>query len=394
MKRAALWACVLCVCGLLVWGLAPARASDARLDKVLADWQQRQDRVKVIEYQVEGERKIPKGAYTDLQSVFKGPKAPKRVTPPEDMIGPVRFTLLLDFARERFRLDTSEFAFDLDTGHSIRHVKAVAYNGSVWKSLSPKDKNPIMGDGAPEMAVLSGNMKNARFDVRYYPIFFGHGRVCGVMDQIVPGSLKRKPDPGSLHVHGTAVLDDRPCLVLRTQTLKMGGTGFCEYWVDTARESAIVRFVMYGGDVPAGDMVIQYSKSAEGWLPDRWRWTNLEHGKTMSEDRMHVTKVRIDPVLADSHFELEVKPGMIVEDLKSHPTKHPLESPATDVSVYQVEADGGRKYMPDPYHREADQYRQHVRHRYWLLLAPVLAAVLGMLFWLRRRRLKMRNKTS
>lgn len=108
----------LCILGMSCVFLANAATAaeprDPRLEKILADWQKRQNAVESIDYQVEGELRVPKGAYTKLRAVMiRNKKSEVRVAPEEDLSGPVRSSSLIDFAKERFRLEKTDQSFFL-----------------------------------------------------------------------------------------------------------------------------------------------------------------------------------------------------------------------------------------------------------------------------------------
>ncbi len=367
------------------------RGADPQLEKVLAAWQERQNWFQAIEYQVSGTHKVPRGAYTNIDPSLRA--APNnRVNPPQDVEGPESFTILLDFVKGRHRRDIRDQQFDAGAGKLGLVAMKDAFNGTVMKCLIPKEQNPgqQVGITQPEMTIVSGNMKNGEFRSNYYPIFFAHGRIYTAIEPILPGGLKNKPDPNYLHIHGRGVYEDRACLILRTQTLQMMTTSFDEYWVDTERECAIVRYLAYSGKNPSQEIGIRYQKFHEHWLPETWRWIVYLRGKTLYYEDMRVKHIAINPPITDADFELEdVKPGMLVTKRTDLPTNNPITAPKSESSVYRVKDDGGWEQIPDPAHGIGDQYRKLESHRWaWVILAVLLVAGLGFgtAFWVRRRR--------
>ncbi len=196
-------------------------------------------------------------------------------------------------------------------------------------------------------------------------------------------------DRDYLYIHGTGVEDGRKCLIVRTQTLKRNTTSFNEYWVDTARESAILREASYSNDKQLHDIRIRYRKSSAGWLPESWRLKAYSHGSLVYTDNVRVEKVDLDPPIKDADFQMEIKPGMIVEERTDLPTKHPFVTPESKISVYRSKKGGGREDLPDPYHRKGDQYQENLRRKnlwFWALLVLPVLVVAGCLVWVRRRR--------
>jgi hypothetical protein len=369
---------------------AAAQAPDPRLEKVLADWQKRQDRFRAIKYEVRGTHHVPRGAYTLVASILPGTRPgtqPKGETPSQDLKAPVGFTLLLDFERERFWRELREQIYDQTDDRLVPQVMKDVFNGSVMKCYMPRKDNPGLTEAQPEMIVASGNMKNGAFRINYFPIFFGHGRIYTPMAEIIPGQLKKRADPEYLYVHGTGVHDGRTCLIVRTRTLKLVNTSFDEYWVDAARESAILRYVAYSGNNVPNDVTIRYSKSPGGWLPESWRWVSYLKGKTLYWEDMRVEKVTIDPTFTDANFDITITPGMVVEERTDQATNHPIATPKSTISVYKAEKDGGKEEFPDPYHRKGDQYQARRIARWaWAWLALPLAGIAGFLLWAKRRR--------
>ncbi len=105
---------------------------------------------------------------------------------------------------------------------------------------------------------------------------------------------------------------------------------------------------------------------------------------------MQVTKRRLNLPVSDADFEMDAKPGMIVEEVKSQAPKNPLAPPTkTELSVYRVKENGGKEYIPDPYNRkEWDRFSDHVRTWHWFWLAVPLAAILALVGWVWWRRNK------
>lgn len=341
-----------------------AEPDDARLKKILADWQKRQNRVDAVEYKVSGVHKVPQGAYNTFPAIALGlqPEKIPPVFPERDLTGPIGFTILLDFVKGRHRRDRQEQIFSAISGKLEQEMMKDTFNGSVMRCQIPKKDNPHQKNISmtkPEMSILSGNMKSGAFKSNYYPIFFGHGRIYTHMEQIIPGKIRNNPDQDYLYIHGTGVHDGRRCLIVRSQTLKTSTTAFVEYWVDTSRESAIVRYVSYSGAKPSAETTIRYSNGPSGWLPASWHWTFYSHGQTLYYEDMRVEKVNSHPSFTDSDFEMEAQPGMLVEEVESLPTKHPIATPKSKLSVYRLKEGGEREYVPDPYRREGDQYREN-----------------------------------
>jgi hypothetical protein len=368
---------------LLLSDTAAGEPTDARLEKILADWQKRQHRFQTVQYEVRGERKLPKGTYDSFLAATRmgGSKNP---VPPQNLSAPLSITLLLDFEKGRHRRENKDSTFHLDSGKLFPQVERDIFNGSVMKGHTPREENRLLGAKAPEMTIVSGNMKNGEFLSSYFPMFFAHGRIYTNMEPILPGRLRNKPDPDYLYLHGTGVHEGRVCSIVRTQTLKRTGSSFSEYWVDTARDSAIVRYLTYSDNKPMEDLTIRYRESPAGWLPESWRWNLYMMGHLLYSDNMRVEKMLANPPVKDADFEMEIRPGMIVEERTVHATQHPLTTPKSTISVYQAKEKSGREELPDPYHRKGDQYHEQLRRKnlwMWGWLGVPLMGIVGFLFW-------------
>jgi hypothetical protein len=374
---------------------------DPRLENVLADWQKRQHWFQAVEYKVSGTHKVPKGAYKNLPAEVIG-VAPNKTIPPDDVEAAVSFTILLDFVKGRHRRHILDQHLDMNSGKLTPLRMKDVFNGSVMKCLIPKEENPQqkdIGKTQPEMTIVTGNMKNGQFKGDYFPIFLAHGRIYTAMEPIIPGQLRNKTDPEYLYIHGTSVYENRPCLILRTQTLKQFTTSFSEYWVDTSRESAVVRFLDYGGKKVAQDIGISYKVSHGHWLPDGWRITEYIHGRASSYEEVRVRQITINPSITDADFELEVKPGMLVEERTDLPTNSPLEWPKSKLSVYRVKENRERETIPDPFHRRGDQYQHkhpsnRPRRRNWVWAAVFISLGTAAIFWRLKHRKSLGSESS
>lgn len=384
-----LW--IFAVFGVLIsCACAAAEEIDPRLAKVLADWQKRQNAFRSVRYEVRGERKILKGAYNAFEPIYQQVPALRsdQPIPSQELAGAFSLTLLLDFEKGRHHRKIREPVFHAKSGEFRYREREDTFDGSSAKGVAPREKNPGLSKTQPDSWVVSGNMKNNEFNADYYPIFFGHGRIHTVFEPIIAGHLRNKPNPDYLYVHGTGVHEERTCLIVRTQTLKTATTSFQEYWVDPERESAILRHVSYCNSKPRDDITIQYRKTLASWLPDRWRAPLYIGNNLIFTDTMRVEKLELVPGVQDSDFQVEIKPGMIVEERTDLPTKHPLVNPESKISIYRLHEGGEREELPDPAHRKGDQYQQHLRRQQlwswvWIVL-PVLA-IGAFLIWMRRR---------
>lgn len=378
------WMLSLCLAGLFVnGGLAADEKSREQLQKVLADWQKRQKYVDRIRYRIQGEHVTPKGSGTDDVGRPLGPNVP-----PRDMAGEERWMFLLDFTTGRYRIEINEQVWHQRSGKFIPYAAVVAFDGSrVWSAM-PREANPTMSPKQPELIIISGNLRGVPFRHEHVPVAFAHGLIRTIEDEVTPADgLRKRVNPDYFYVHGRGVHAGRPCLVVRTQTLKLGTTSYDEFWVDPARDSAVVRYVMYTrGNTVFNDIHINYQQTPRGWLLQGWTFTSLDgRGRPDVIYRMRVQERTIDPPVSDADFRLEARPGMLIEEREylEPKTDRPLVDPESKVKLYRLGEEGEREEVPDPYGRP-----QPAEPRNWLpwLAAGLVAAAGGAAWFLRSRR--------
>ncbi len=311
-----LWTCVLFLAAAnLGGGLATAQAPDPRLEKVFADWRQRRERIASVRYSVRGKHVIPKGSLTALVGG-------KSDVPPQDVTCNIQRTLSLDFGKGRHRLEVNDQEYDQQTGKFSASVWTMMFDGVVLKGITPRAVPA--GDGgssrgsAADVRVYTGDLQPAAFEAIHWPLFVGHGIVVANRDELIPGKwLNVRPDINLFVVHGQGVHAGRSCLVLRTQP-RGQSTAFEEFWVDTARNSAIVRQVQYSRGRAFTDMDCSYEQTPHGWLVAGWTFTlrDVNDGKTVFTERIRVEERAVNPVLTDADFQAEESPGLLVRETK------------------------------------------------------------------------------
>lgn len=187
-------------------------------------------------------------------------------------------------------------------------------------------------------------MRLAAFGAYYEPFFFGLGIVStGTTNFILPGRLKTKPDEEIWYVHGQGTHAGRPCLVLRTYPFRGGNTLFDELWIDPARESAVLRQIVYVNGQPIRDSDINYQESSRGWFPRNWTITDrLGNGKTLFWEQMEVKELTFDPAFEDADFKVEIKPGMRVLETEygGSPDQVTADVPKIKEISFQTESNG------------------------------------------------------
>lgn len=377
---------IIVVCAVAT-GLLPVRLTadepspDPRLEKILADWQKRRDRIKTIRYRVSGEVTLPKGTFRDPNTgQALGPE-----TPPHDISWPKNITLLLDFTTNRHRLEENEQPYSQSQKKSVppRVTTTVFDSKELWSlSLRPTDVPPNPNN--PDVSIVSGNMRGLAFSSEYWPFFLGHG-VVGLITQqhILPGRMSFTPKTDVYHVQGDGNYANRACVVLRTQTQEYGSAVWDELWVDLGRESAILRQVAYANGKIVTDIQIDYQETRGGWLPQSWTISHARNnGQVFSFRRMRVDELEVDPAVSDADFRVDVKKGMIVQRMSYPGSPDDITSPNPDPisPVFRAGQDGTLDPMNGPKPRSLRRF-----YLGGVGTILVLAAGIAAAFWWRRR---------
>jgi hypothetical protein len=380
-------------------GFVGAQPPDPRLEKVFADWQNRRTRTKAVLYRLRGESVQPKGCFTGQLDGYP----PSKEIPPRDLVYPIKWTLLLDFATNRHRLETEEQEYDVSTDRLYPTVWTRIFDGEVLKSFRPRERNthPLSGMGPTnaDVAIGKGHIgMGAAFKTNYWPLFVGHGIVPWQEGPIIPGKLKVQPDIEMVSVHGQGVHQGRPCLVLRTHALQRAFTAFDEFWVDPARDSAVVRQILMTNGIAFIEFDIEYQKTARGWLPRNWTTTqrDFNKGKTVFLQRMRVEELTLEPPLRDADFQIEEKPGMLVTHLTySAPLAGQgwAETPEPTTSHYRLGENGSRYQVVFV---DGEERRLGYSRWWWTAALLVLAGLSGWLIhrWKQARRTVTTSSTG
>jgi hypothetical protein len=357
---------------------ALAQGIDPRLQQVLDDWRKRQERTQNVRYVVRGEGVWSKGAWPNHPWDKSG-----RVRPPRDLVIQLGAVLVLDFAANRLRLETDEERYDeaTDKLYPQRMVRVADAAGA--KMYFPREKNthPIEGkrENDAEVWIEKGYRGGDTLNIGYWPLVYAHGSVPWQGEHVGPGKLRVLPDPELLYFHGEAVYRDRPVWVIRTQAEKRAVASFDEFWVDKARDSAIVRYALVVGDHPQYEALIDYQETTHGWMPLRWTLTERDfRGRTKYLQRFRVEGLVLDQALGDADFEIDVRPGMLVDEFSVQKPKTgtiPLDSP--ERKHFRMREDGSLQALDPPVPSAAGS-------RLWWLLLAIPAAGAG--WWTVRRR--------
>jgi hypothetical protein len=211
------------------------------------------------------------------------------------------------------------------------------------------------------------------------PLLFALGIMCV---HRTSSDFDEMLDPDDFHIQGRAVHDARPCLVLRTYPDRDIVTTFTEYWVDLDRDSSVAKYLVYARDQPLTETVIKYQHTAHGWFPSHWRTENRSGPPPLRVNgvfRRRIEELVIDSPEADSDFQVEIAPGMVVAESTPDGVTW-TRGTGEKTTLYRVSEDGRWLLL------------NHGAGKLWnwkiLLSIGESAAVLGLVFYLVFRAIK------
>ncbi len=354
--------------------LVRAQPPDDRLERILAAWRDRQHALKSVCYTVRGEGVRPKGSGTDPQTGRPLPKP----EPPEDIIEPKEYKLLLDFADKRFRMELTEQTYAFGAGQLEPRASTTVFDRKDLFTLRPRSGNSNAAVPWEGFDVIIGRNRdaggsplNGTITASLGPLLFAHG--------LVP-RLTRPPDfdlpleGKDFFVHGQGVQEGRPCVVVRTfphETFRE--TTFDEYWVDLERDGAIARHTIYRNEKALVDREVAWQLTPHGWMPLHWTETAWDpHQRIRYVSRLEVVDFEADPAVSGADFQVVIEPGMNVMEITI--------GKAGDVRKYfRVREDGGWNEVVNGVERPVRSWTPY----YWG--GGLAAVVVGIVLWRLRR---------
>lgn len=361
---------------------------DARVKQVLADWKKRRA-YPPVQYEVQGTVFSTKAS---IDSYLKAAKLRVEYEPKDhESIWNVR--MLLDVQGQRHRFEQVVDYFRIDSGKKTRHVRVTTFDGT--KAMG-RDRRVVDGQEVKETPdsadvwILTGNLLPLAFTGQLVPLFASHGVVrFPPQGDVTPGKLALEPDTSQMTVHGFDVLESRRCLVLRSYPR---GESFQEYWIDTARDSALLRWLTYSRSFPVWEMNIRYQQQESCWLVSGWTYDHRlwypekKESRTSEVYHFKVVKAAFEPNPSDDSFRLPLEPGMLVSESHNDPDKNPLkEGQAGKEKLYRVEPTGDSTQVIF----EKGVERRRARFDPWWFAAVLLVAALvtyGLFRWHKQRR--------
>ncbi|HET6572017.1 MAG TPA: hypothetical protein VFG68_00315 [Fimbriiglobus sp.] len=285
------------VAGVLLVGIArPAEAQ--AVERLLADLKKRHAQAQNVRYTLTGVREVKRSQ--------DKPAGPERSKPQA-----IRAMLTIDLANKKYRLESNEQIFSEADGKVIRRVGTHAYDGKAEQHFLPRDQN-AMAPNDPDLILATGPLGGGEVDARYHPVFAAHGVLPTVNKALMPDQLPVDHDPDEFVPRGEVAYAGRRCTVFRTEPLNTVPGLTDELWTDPARDSAVLRKVLYSGKSPTCRLDVEFQGTPHGWLPKSWTVTWAFGGKVDKIERLTVTNIEFDLPLHADDFTLPVRPGMII----------------------------------------------------------------------------------
>lgn len=265
----------------------PAATDDELLDRIIADWRARQAAVSKIRYRARGE--------DGMQSRF-----PKEVT------------WTLDFRNNRMRKESDEFVSQGDVRELSRQVMTYLFDGTKYQTFYGRERNTSdLYKPPPALADLNWHTGDGFIVWQDLPVFLAHGSIPTNEVSPEPSRLDVPLKKDDFVVGGRGKFQGRDCVVLKSP--KIGDIGR-EYWVDLARQSAVLRHIILFHNRPLFGIDVAYVETKAGWLPARWtntRYEPADNAVLLVEEMSNVT-VELNPTFGSEEFHMKPTPGMRV----------------------------------------------------------------------------------
>ncbi len=317
------------------------------LPKILQDWQKRRERAAVIRYELAGTRTWPKGLFNPNPG---DPEAnDDKDNPDHDITGTLNRTVLLDLARNRFRIEFDDQGYN-NLSRSLYRIHCIEMgDGSALRvCILENTDSPVRGNSARHhvdfwMAKGDPQLMPPGIFENYDPLFYAAGIVPTGEVWVRPTALVPTNDPKAFTFAGAVNVGGRLCARIRAkwETKLYSMHMEDEFWVDVERDSAIVKIISDGYACQV-TTEIAYQQTPGGWLPSAWtREASCQRKRTQPTDKIKVKSVSVFPPVTDQNFTFEPTPGMYVQDEEYF--LKPKDGQLTGSSkYYRIEADGRR----------------------------------------------------
>lgn len=374
----------LCATG-FVQGQPPV--GEKQIQSIFDDWKARLSRCKSVRYTLKGSGgekgtpPLPTGV-----TPVPTPKAPD--------VFPFDYVVVIDFIAKRYRIERTELVASTSRKTWLPATGVGIWNGKEIQTLAPRlpeDRRP----NKPDAYITHGNLRHSYIEPELWPVFAAHGIVGTGMTPLKPDRLPVTYEADEFSLRGSVRHDGRNCLLVRTEPPSASITLVDELWVDSGRQSAVVRHTDFSGKSPRYRFDIGYQQTPHGWLPQRWTHTLSLNDKLMWSKTFTVQSIEADVPISDETFMLPLQPGMRVERNEFPQEGKGLNADRSAITIYQVDERGRLQTDGVPTGFVTEQGIQLPPERSsrweWYLVGGIVACVLlgfGCTFWRRATRAK------
>jgi len=269
------------------------------LDKICSAWKAKQDAVSTLRY------------------AWKGKQIYIRGEPEKEYRCPIGVNWLLDFKNNRVKKTADEFFFQGDATNFSPCFTVWLFDGVKYQHYYPRQKNTSSGytppPQIPDLTETEPKKSPAGLITpRDFPLFVAHGIIP--TNLVVPRlfGLTIPIEKAGFIIQGDGKCDGHDCVILKSATVSDFEEQY-EYWVDMARQCAVLRFIYYQSHKPLMTWDIQYRSSVHGWLPASWRYVNCRFNDTVeSTTEVDEVTAEINPLLTIGDFQMEPSVGMSI----------------------------------------------------------------------------------
>jgi hypothetical protein len=292
------------VCGGEVQAADPL---DPVIQEIVRHWAKRQQLFRTAIWKARG-----KGVHLRHACIVTDEYPHVPAAPAEDYVYDVEVALYFDFERNRVRHETvtclcGNPAPDRDgTRDPFLLHEIYIWDGAHHILYMPRARNPRLKPTQAEVLVYYPPVGMILPDREF--AFYAAGLVRTRKATPKPEALRVEPDPGFYRIVGRANHEGRDCVILRSSEVR---GGWDEFWVDVARDAAIVRHGYYDGDVLYWSTQTSYTPLGGTWVPARFR-----HSVAGRRTSLEITECKLNVPLDPELFRLRVEAGTLIQSGK------------------------------------------------------------------------------
>lgn len=293
---------------------APSDSDRATINRIVAAWHTRADKLGTLHCVAEGTTTVPKGCFNGDEYV---PKDVDGDVPSQDHVYPCRFNWLFDFKNARFRIESNREVFSMRNLVFIPEVGVSACDGiSKPASLTPREQNTNAAytphPNQPDMYINRQVSGLTCFDMI---VLLAHGTVPPANRMVSPsdigGVLAESKD---FIIYGHAERDGRECIVLQSNGTRP--SVILECWIDEAHQGAIVHCETRQAKGKFYEADVDYQYVSDLWLPKTIHYT--QYGAPENPPsflcQMTITEISPNVPVSDDAFTLKPIEGMVISD--------------------------------------------------------------------------------